>query len=54
MHLAEAKPTHFDISLEVCYTLENILLHNFIILLVEQIPLKRILIKSLITNQTET
>jgi len=27
---------------------------NFIILLAEQIPLKRILIKSLITNQTET
>ena len=29
-------------------------LQNFIILLAEQIPLKRILIKSLITNQTET
>jgi len=27
---------------------------TFIILLAEQIPLKRILIKSLITNQTET
>jgi len=27
VHLAEAKPTHFDISLEVCYTLKNNLLH---------------------------
>jgi len=27
MHFAEAKPTHLDISLEVCYTLENNLLH---------------------------